>query len=61
MKTGTVKWYHGDWMKGVITPDENADDVLFRQGVVENGVQLATGDRVEFESSGTEATLVRRL
>lgn len=59
MKTGKVKWFHAGWWRGVITPDTDADDVLFRWQVVEDRVKLEKGDRVEYEAEGNIATFVR--
>lgn len=58
-RKGTVKWYHGGWRKGVITP-ARGNAILFRQRVVVDDIHLVKGDCVEFEAVDNEATWVRQ-
>ena len=60
MSNGTVKWYHGGWKRGVITPDDGTDDILFHQRDVVCGVRLVKGDLVQFTEVDGKATCVHR-
>ena len=61
MHHGTVQWYDDGWRSGMIRPDNSGKDVLFLQDAVEGGVQLSSGDRVEFKVVHNKVTWVRRL
>lgn len=64
MKTGKVKWYNTKKHFGFITSDDG-EDIFVHSSDVPPGVELNTGDKVEFEvgeaPKGTKAINVKKL
>lgn len=48
MTKGTVKWFNGGKGFGFITPDDGGKDVFVHHSAVQDGGNLAEGQKVSF-------------